>query len=314
MPLFERHGDQLRLVRPTKLRNEKELQALLEQNLSPTFNCQFVASEFSTGPVHGGRIDTLAISEDRSPVIIEYKVVESSQLINQSLFYLAWLRDHKGDFEVAVRRIDAQLGDGIDWSRIRVICIAPEFKKYDLHAVQMMGADIELWQYKFYENGAFVLEEVYRRNAGVTVPSSSEDTKNPVMVAAGKKAAITRSTGVYTFDEHLEKLSADKHEILESLREFILALDDSVEEVPKKQYVAYKLSQNFACIEVQKRRLLVFLKIQKSELDEPCDICRDVSEIGHFGTGDLEVSVTSESELATAEKLIQKSFDNIGGG
>ncbi len=53
----------------------------------------------------------------------------------------------------------------VDWSDIRVICLAPEYKKYDLHAVQVMGANIELWQYKIYENGILNIEEVYRRSS-----------------------------------------------------------------------------------------------------------------------------------------------------
>jgi RecB family endonuclease NucS len=68
------------------------------------FNCRLVATEFPTGAQHAGRIDTLALSEDNNPVIIEYKNVESSDLINQSLFYLAWLHDHRGDFQIAAQR------------------------------------------------------------------------------------------------------------------------------------------------------------------------------------------------------------------
>jgi len=63
-----------------------------------------VSTEFQTGALHGGRIDTLAISEENNPVIIEYKKVESSELINQSLFYLSWIKDHKGDYEIAVQK------------------------------------------------------------------------------------------------------------------------------------------------------------------------------------------------------------------
>ena len=58
---------------------EKALQTLVERNLDSIFNCRFVASEHPTGPQHGGRIDTLALSEDNNPVIIEYKKVESSE-------------------------------------------------------------------------------------------------------------------------------------------------------------------------------------------------------------------------------------------
>lgn len=141
MPLYQKLEKVLSLIKQKPFNNEKELQDLIGKNLDTIFNCRFVASEFPTGPVHGGRIDTLALSEDNNPVIIEYKVVESSQLINQSLFYLSWMQDHKGDFQVAVDNTLKGKID-IDWSDIRVICIAPGYKKYDLHAVQMMGSQI----------------------------------------------------------------------------------------------------------------------------------------------------------------------------
>jgi RecB family endonuclease NucS len=117
-------GNSLVSVEQTNFSVEKELQTLIEKNLATVFNCRFVASEFSTGALHAERIDSLALSEDNNPVIIEYKKVESCELINQSLFYLHWIQDHKGDFEIAVQRA---LGNGIevDWSDVRVICIAP---------------------------------------------------------------------------------------------------------------------------------------------------------------------------------------------
>src|SRR5438046_7926143 len=136
MPIFQILDQKLEPIEQTNFLTEKELQTLVEANLGPVFNCRFVASEFSTGAQHAGRIDTLALSEDKNPVIIEYKKVESSELVNQSLFYLYWLNDHRGDFELAARKA---LGRDIevDWSDIRVICLAPNYRKYDLHAVQM---------------------------------------------------------------------------------------------------------------------------------------------------------------------------------
>ena len=128
MPIFDINNNlQLHTVQKTNFPLEKDLQTLIENNLITVFNCRFIASEFSTGAIHAGRIDTLALSEDNNPVIIEYKKVESSELITQSLFYLHWIQDHKGDFEIAAQKV---LGNNIeiDWSDIRVICIAPNYK------------------------------------------------------------------------------------------------------------------------------------------------------------------------------------------
>lgn len=201
MPLFKIDGQALGPIKQRNFQQEKELQALIEANLGPVFNCRLVATEFSTGTVHAGRIDTLALSEESNPVIIEYKKVESSELINQSLFYLYWIRDHRGDFEIAARQA---LGSDVkvDWTGVRVICIAPNFKKYDIHAVQVMGANIELWKYRLFENGMIYLEEVFQQTVSAS-PTLGGDGKNPVMVAAGKKAAQTRASAMYTFEEHL---------------------------------------------------------------------------------------------------------------
>src|SRR5205809_4690231 len=132
MPLFQITNDSLVSIAQSDLDSEIRLQALVEKSLEETFNCRFVASEFSTGATHAGRIDTLALSEENNPVIVEYKKIESSDLINQSLFYLSWLADHRGDFEIAVRNKFASDVE-IDWGDIRVICLTPNYKRYDLH-------------------------------------------------------------------------------------------------------------------------------------------------------------------------------------
>ena len=82
MPLFSVTKDKLGPVAQTNFESEKALQHLIETNMEAVFSCRFVASEFPTGAQHSGRIDTLALSEDNNPVIIEYKKVESSDLIN----------------------------------------------------------------------------------------------------------------------------------------------------------------------------------------------------------------------------------------
>jgi RecB family endonuclease NucS len=104
MPLFHINNKQMTLAKPINFKLEKDIQNLIENNLKIVFNCKFVASEFSTGNEHAGRIDTLALSEDNNPVIIEYKKVESSELVNQSLYYLSWIKDHRGDFQIAVNK------------------------------------------------------------------------------------------------------------------------------------------------------------------------------------------------------------------
>jgi len=311
MPLFQITNHSLTSIAQSDLDSEKRLQTLVEKNLEEVFNCRLVASEFSTGATHSGRIDTLALSEENNPVIIEYKKVEASDLINQSLFYASWLRDHRGDFEVAARRAIPDVT--IDWSDIRVICLAPNYRKYDMPAVSMMGANIELWKYRLFANSCLYLEEVYRKTMRTAADTAEAMTKNPVMVAAGKKAAITRATASYTVDQHFTGKPKRVQDLAQKIREFITGLDTAIEEVPKKHYIAYKISQNIVSLWIGYKEIAIYLKLDPKEIKPALDIVRDVSNLNHVGTGDTEVSIASEEDFERAKPLIEKAYRQVGG-
>ncbi len=301
MPLFNQENGVLNVVKQKNFPLERELQQLVENNLEEIFNCKFVASEFYTGSIHSGRIDTIAITEDNNPVIIEYKKEESSSLLNQSLYYLSWLEDHKGDFQIAVNN---QLGFmDIDWSNIRVICIAPGYKKYDLHAVKVMNKSIELWKYKNFENGMFKLEEIF-------INRENKKCKERVVRVDEKE----KETLVWTYERIAGKLgSTHLKKFLEEIRAYTINLSGEVEEAPKKEYVAYKVAKNFISLEAQKKRIIINLKFTSSELEKWKDVGRDVTNIGHYGTGNFQFYVTEQKDLEVAKELIKISFENVGG-
>jgi predicted transport protein len=311
MPLFRVVKEQVTPIAHSAFVSEKELQTLVERNLGAIFDCRFVASEFLTGAVHSGRIDTLALSEDDNPVIIEYKKAASSELVLQSLFYLNWLLDHQGDFDVAAHKA---LGPKIeiDWSTIRVICIAPSYKRYDQHAVRTMARGIELWSYRRFTNDTLYLEQIVQSDPE-PIRSANAGGKNPVMVAAGKKAAVTRKTSTWTVEERLKDKTSAIRELFFGVQEFMQSLDIAIEEAPKKLYVAYRITQNILCVEVQKRKLLLYVKLDPKKYAGPAEISRDVSKIGHFGTGDLEITIRSEADLELAKPFLRLAYEKVGG-
>ena len=300
MPIFSIDNQEMDSIEQSEFKLEKELQSLIEKNLGVVFNCRFVATEFTTGPVHSGRIDSLALSEDNNPVIIEYKKVESSDLINQSLFYLSWINDHRGDFEIAAQK---SLGNDIevDWSDVRVICIAPNYKKYDLHAVQVMGANIELWSYRLFNNSTLYLDEVFRRNT---------NKANSKSINVNKKQNVQID---YSVDERLEGKPEPIRELFYMAQEYIISLDSAIDEIPRKNYVAYKTSQNIVCIEVQKGRIFIYVKINPKTLPDLPTTGTDVSNTGHFGTGDLQLDVKTEADLEIAKPFIKMAYQKVGG-
>ena len=67
----------------------------------------------------------MGTDENYCPVILEYKRNKNENVINQGLFYLDWLMDHKADFKLlTIEKLGAKTADKIDWSLPCVICIA----------------------------------------------------------------------------------------------------------------------------------------------------------------------------------------------
>jgi predicted transport protein len=133
------------------------------------------------------------------------------------------------------------------------------------------------------------------------------------MVAAGKKAAITRATSTYTFEQHVKGKPQKSREIALAIQEFVMGLDPAIEEAPKKQYVAYRISQNIVCVEIQQKRVLLYLKLNPKQMKSLPSNARDVTTIGHYGTGDLELSIRNLEELESAKSIIVAAYQKVGG-
>jgi predicted transport protein len=296
MKLFHLDNDAVTEIAVRSVSVEKTLQSLIERHLDKFLSVRFLASEYSTGKTHKGRIETLGIDENGSPVIIEYKRALNENVINQGLFYLDWLLDHKAEFKLLViDRFGKQAGEAIEWSSPRLCCIASDFTKYDEHAVQQMNRNIELIRYRRYGDTLLLLELV---NA-TTVESVNGD-------GAGEKNQIYK-----TFLEYLAQSPPALKDRYETLRTFIEALGDDIQTKQLKNYIAFRRLKNFACVEVrpQNETVLVYVKLDpKSMLLEP-EFTRDVESIGHYGTGDLEIRIRTEADLEKAKPLIAKSYE-----
>lgn len=281
---------------------EKELQTLMEQHLETFLGVRFLASEYTTS--NGGRIDTLGIDENNAPVIIEYKRSRNENVINQGLFYLDWLMDHRADFTLlAMELFGAEMKSQIDWSSPRLICVAGDFTKYDGYAVQQMGRNIDLVRYERFGEDLLMLDFVAGAVAQSTATKSSDATPIVERTPGQGYKSVTDYMG--DADEELLNLYSDLEARLQSL-------GDDVQQKSTHYYIAFKRLKNFACVEVKatSRKLLVYLKVDPDDIELREGFSRDVRQIGHFGTGDLEVTITSTADLDAAEALFERSYHN----
>lgn len=88
----------------------------------------------------------------------------------------------------------------------------------------------------------------------------------------------------------------------------ICNLSPDVKREFKKLYIAYKLDTNFADIVVQKQRLRISLNMKYSEIHDPKGICRDITGLGRWGNGDVEVFFEHTSEIDEIMDLIEQSY------
>jgi predicted transport protein len=304
--LFRTENGQVQQLEGRSVAVEKSIQNLIEKHLDAFLGVRFLASEFSTGPKHGGRIDTLGLDENGYPVIIEYKRSLNENVINQGLFYLDWLMDHRGNFELLVRKeLGEEAAGDLDWSGPRLLCIAGDFTKYDGHAIRQINRNIELLRYQRYGEELLLLELVNATSTEESTGKTSTGDSEPSSIGSYK-----------TVTEYLDQAGPELSDLYETLKAFCLALGDDVQQKTLKYYFAFKRIKNFACVEIHPSsgQILVFVKAdydnpELHERIEQDDALRDVREIGHYGTGNLEMRLESNGDFERTQDLIAASYE-----
>jgi len=123
-------------------------------------------------------------------------------------------------------------------------------------------------------------------------------------------------------EETLTEYSIDSYEYLkegkaknlfERFRKEVLSLDSEISEEYLKLYIAYKLETNVVDVVPQKNKLKLYIYIKFNELNDPKELCRDVSQINHWGNGDVEVILESEEEIGYVIGLVRQAIEKQFG-
>lgn len=277
---------------------EKELQNTIEQNMLQIFGVRFLASEYQ---IDNGRMDSIGLDENNCPVIFEYKRTSNENVINQGLFYLSWLLGHKANFELLVlKELGQDVSNMIDWTMPRVICIAGDFNKYDEEAIKQINRNVLLVRYKKFGTHLLMFEQL---NSVSNCKIDDNDDNNEIKLRKNNRPCDKG------FDVMLAEASQSIRTLYEDVRLFILSLGDDVTENRVKLYTAFKKIKNFACIEVKKQHLILRLNIDLSSVHLIDGFTRDCSNIGHWGTGNLEVRLKDKGDFEQSKVLIEKSYE-----
>jgi hypothetical protein len=150
------------------------------------------------------------------------------------------------------------------------------------------------------------LKRIWAQTSGSEVSRPVEGVGK--IVTADKKIA---KRAQYTEDHHTKGKPQEVIQLFQTIDKFCRELDISnVQRSYLAKYVKYGYGKNiFCCVHVCNSGLRVWLKLKYAGLDNPPEYVRDVSKIGHWGVGDVEVAIDSLQRFQHAKTLIQKSFE-----
>lgn len=292
----------LTTVKEKPFRLERDMQRTFERNIDAIMSLELVKSECS---IKNKRIDTLAFDPQSSAfVIIEYKRDRNTSVFDQGITYLNLMLQYK---EIFLVEYNESLGRNlkradVDWSQTRVVFVSTDFTENQIEATNFKDLSIELWQVKRYENETIAI-----------IPIKKSRTAESIGQIAGRNATAIKTVATeiktYTEDDLLNGKSDEIVELYEQFRNAVLNLTDDIEIKPQKWYVAFKKNgRNMVSIEIQQRCLKIYINVKSGELDDPKHLSRDVSHVGHYGTGDYELKVSDDRNLEYIMSLIKQAI------
>ncbi len=300
MPLYRLRNEHLVPVAEEPFALERDIQNLVEQNIGPLLDLQYVKREHVIGSF---RIDTLAFDpQAKAFVIVEYKKDKNFSVIDQGYTYLSLLLNNKADFvleynenkNAGMRKAD------VDWTQSRVIFVSPSYTPYQRESINFRDLPIELWEIKRFVDGLISFNRIQNTKSTESIKTLSATT--PAI------ETVTKEIKVYDEEEHLAAKPEAIIELYNQLRNRIVELGD-VQVRPTKLYIGFVGNGNFCDAHIQKGSIKLWINIPPDRLHDPLNMARDVSQVGHWGNGNFEIMLMSEDGLEYALSLIKQAYN-----
>ncbi|WP_255431333.1 DUF5655 domain-containing protein [Streptacidiphilus sp. PB12-B1b] len=236
---------------------------------------------------------------------MEFKRGVDAGVVTQAMFYVAWLKSARLEFEALVReRLGEKAAAAVDWRRPRAVCVAAGFSNHDRVMVQERREPVDLVRYRVFDDGGEGLLALHLVDS-VSWVAAADEVEQPVSegiaeVAAGAAVGVPEVVAV---PECLRELYGEVDEALSAWGE--------VEVVPLRHYIAYRRMRNLGSVLFRPSlgHVLVTLRLDPDTVELVEGFTRDLRGIGHLGTGDLEVKVASVEDVERAAPLFRRAFE-----
>lgn len=301
--LYRKNGEKLEFVDEIEFKLEKDLQNLIQYNIGEIFGLKFIATEF---PIENFRMDTVAYKpESNAFVIIEYKRGKNESLVDQGYAYLQVLLKRKADFVLCYNESQnaAKRISDFDWSQTRIIFISPRFTDYQKNAATFEDMPFELYEITKYDNDMIFVDAIGKTTVKIgQMNSSATQSKMPESVKV-----VNKEIEIYTEDMHLAKAT-------DSIKELYFKFKTAVTEwtgvktVINKHYISFAVKSLFVGIIIQNKALKLIINLKKGELSDPQNLTDDLSNKGHWASGDYQISIDSDDNLEYVLSLVKQSY------
>lgn len=143
----------------------------------------------------------------------------------------------------------------------------------------------------------------------LVLPKLAEELEEAVPGRAGAKVKPANLEAV-TIASKIKAAPKDLQQLYDDLAELLKSLGPDVTVHPQKHYIAFRRNRNFACVQIynQKRVIRAYLNLDPDAIEIDLSRMRDVRQIGHFGTGDLEVTIKSKKDIGELRDLMVASY------
>ena len=178
------------------------------------------------------------------------------------------------------------------------------FKESPLHLNKGLG-QLETWDKKAIQfRTKRLAEKAIVVWPGPSLPKSIFDAYQPK----------TPSVCGYTIEDY-RYLASDSimRSLFDRFRKEVLSLDSCVDEVFFKNVISYKAESNFVDVIPQAKGLKITLNLPFHELQDPRELARNVSNFGHLGAGDVQVTFSRLDDLPYVMGLVRQAFEKQMG-
>jgi len=292
MPIFQINRNKASQVSMNinHFNNEAELRDFFDDNLEELLGMKFLAKEY---PTTEGRMDTIAIDEKGSPVIIEYKWGQDDAIVVQGMFYFDWLKNNKKHFELLVAD---KLGKNIkvSWNKPRVLLVAQGFNNKTIIATRQTDY-IELIRYVPYKDNILYLE---------TIQGSLKDKS---IKATKLKQKETIENEIKDTEYHLNKYKSTDEikSIFYEFQKLVQSMPGVEELIDQKTGITYKTTKSFVRFEFGKTYINIL--VRSPEYDDPENLVTDISS--HMWGYKGKMKIKSIKNIQDYFKIIKQSYE-----